>query len=473
MQEIRFFNTLGRRHEPFKPQTPGEVRLYTCGPTVYNHSHIGNLRTFLFEDFLCRSLRFLGYRVTQVMNLTDVDDKTIRGAQAAQVSLREFSEEFIASFFEDLDTLKVERAAEYPRATDHIPEMIAMIEELLAKEFAYRSDDGSVFFRIAADEDYGRLSGIDLTQVRRGVRVASDEYEKEDARDFVLWKAAKAGEPSWDSPWGPGRPGWHLECSAMSQKFLGRTFDMHCGGVDNIFPHHENEIAQSESANGCVMATTWLHSEHLVVDGQKMSKSLGNQYTLKDLLAQGVNPRALRYLFLATHYRQKLNFTFESLGAAESALRRVDEMRFRLEHATEGVEERPAIAELTQHLERDFAEALADDLNASEALGTVFRFVRGVNRAIEAEDLGPGDRQRVLDSLALVDRALGFLDPANWATEEVAEGFSDADIDRLMEERQEARKRRDFATSDRIRDELTGQGIIIEDTPQGARWRRG
>jgi len=473
MQEIRFYNTLGRRHEVFKPQAPGEVRLYTCGPTVYGHSHIGNLRTFLFEDFLSRALRFLGYRVSHIMNITDVDDKTIRGALEASLSLREFTDVFVSSFFEDLDTLQVERAAEYPRATEHIPEMIAMIEQLLAKGFAYSSGDGSVFFRIAADEDYGRLSGIDTSQVRRGERVASDEYEKEDVRDFVLWKAAKEGEPWWDSPWGAGRPGWHLECSAMSMKFLGETFDIHCGGVDNIFPHHENEIAQSESATGRPFATTWLHSEHLMVDSQKMSKSLGNQYTLRDLLAKGVKPRALRYLFLATHYRQKLNFTFDSLGAAESALKRIDEMRFRLAHAAPGEASTETATAFTAQLESEFSAALADDLNASEALASLFRFVRKVNRAIEAGDLGPGDQQRILGALASVDRVLAVLDPAAWEEQAAADGLSDAEIEQLLNDRQEARQRRDFAASDRLRDELTAQGIIIEDTPQGARWRRG
>jgi cysteinyl-tRNA synthetase len=474
MQEIRFYNTLGRCHEVFKPLTPGKVQLYTCGPTVYNHAHIGNLRTFLFEDFLSRSLRFLGHDVTHIMNLTDVDDKTIRGALEASLSLREFTDGFVSSFFEDLDTLKVERAAAYPRATEHIPEMIALIERLLAKGFAYSNDDGSVFFRIAADEDYGRLSGIDTSQVQRGERVASDEYAKEDVRDFGLWKAAKEGEPSWESPWGLGRPGWHLECSAMSMKYLGETFDIHCGGVDNIFPHHENEIAQSESATGHCLANTWLHSEHLMVDGQKMSKSLGNQYTLRDLLAKGVNPRALRYLFLATHYRQKMNFTFESLGAAESALKRVDEMRFRLAHAEIGEAPNEIATTLTAQLEDDFAAALADDLNASEALASLFRFVREVNRTIEAGDLGSGDRERVLKALTSVDRVLAVLDPAVWDHEVAANGgLSDQEIESLVGDRQEARQRRDFAASDRIRDELMEHGIILEDTPQGARWRRG
>ncbi len=308
--------------------------MYTCGPTVYNTAHIGNMRTFLFEDVLRRSLQFLGWQVEQVMNLTDVDDKTIDGAASAGVSLREFTQPFINSFFEDLDRLHIQRAEHYPRATEHIAEMLQLIQALVEKGYAYESD-GSVFFRIGEDADYGKLSGFDLSQVRQGERVASDDYDKEDVRDFVLWKGAKEGEPAWDSPWGPGRPGWHLECSAMGMKYLGETFDIHCGGVDNIFPHHENEIAQSESATGKPFVHTWIHAEHLIVDGEKMSKSLGNFYTLQDLLDRGADLRALRYQLLSVHYRKKLNFTFDGLADAGAALKRLDEMRFRLQHAIE------------------------------------------------------------------------------------------------------------------------------------------
>ncbi|HEX6202476.1 MAG TPA: cysteine--tRNA ligase [Thermoanaerobaculia bacterium] len=468
-----FFNTLGRKLVPFEPIVPGEARLYTCGPTVYGHVHIGNLRTFLFEDVLRRALGYLGYRVTQVMNLTDVDDKTIEGANRAGVPLDDFTAPFIDSFFADLDTLHVERAERYPRATEHVAEMIALIERLLAAGVAYEKE-GSVFFRIAADADYGKLSGIDLDEVRQGERVASDEYGKEDVRDFVLWKAAKPGEPTWDSPWGPGRPGWHVECSAMSMKYLGETFDIHSGGVDNVFPHHENEIAQSESATGRPLAHLWLHSEHLIVDGAKMSKSLGNQYVLADLLAKGVEPRALRYLFVSVHYRQKLNFTFPSLEAAANALRRIDEMRFRLDHAAESG---PPDAALTAAVERataDFAAALADDLNTAAALAAVFGLVREVNVAIEAERLGEGDRQRVLDALAGFDRVLGVLDPAAWRRDAPAPaGPTDEEIDSLVTARTEARARRDWAEADRLRDELAAAGVVLEDTPGGTRWKRG
>ncbi len=468
--DLSLFNTLGRRREPLQPLHAGEVRIYTCGPTVYNDIHIGNLRTFLFQDLLRRSLRYLGYGVTQVMNLTDVDDKTIQGAHQAGVSLAAYTEPFIRTFLRDLDGLHIERVERFPKATEHIPEMIELIARLVEKGYAYESE-GSVFFSIAKDEDYGKLSGFDLDQARQGERVASDEYGKDDVRDFVLWKAVKPDEPSWDSPWGPGRPGWHIECSAMSMKYLGETFDIHCGGVDLIFPHHENEIAQSESATGNPFVRTWLHGEHLIVDGQKMSKSLGNQYTLPDLLARGCSPRALRYLFLSVHYRQKLNFTFESLEGAAGALRRVDEMRFRLQHAAGRAEADSRLAEAADRLRSEFAAGLADDLNVAVGLAALFGFVKEVNVAIEEGRIGAGDRQRVLDALADVDRVLGVLDPAEWEEGQAPEDDA-AEIERLIEERNAARGRRDFAASDRLRDELAARGIVLEDTPQGTRWKR-
>jgi cysteinyl-tRNA synthetase len=496
--ELVLYNTLGRRLAKLEPLVSGEVRIYACGPTVYNDVHIGNLRTFLFQDLLRRSLRYLGYRVTHVMNITDVDDKTIQGAHRAGVDLAAYTEPFIRSFLADLDALHMERVEHYPRATEHIGEIQELISRLIERGYAYLSD-GSVFFSIARDEDYGRLSGFDLAQVRRGERVASDEYGKEDVRDFVLWKAVKPGEPAWDSPWGPGRPGWHVECSAMSMKYLGETFDLHCGGVDLIFPHHENEIAQSESATGKPFVRTWLHSEHLIVDGQKMSKSLGNQFTLKDLLERGASPRALRYLFLSVHFRQKLNFTFESLEAAGGALRRIDEMRFRLAHAAESGAADPRVAAAAERLRADFSAALADDLNVSAALAALFGFVREANVAIE-RGLGGGDRVRILAALADADQVLGVLDPAGWEATEgsgasgaagagggaggllepdakaaavaKAAAEADAEIERLVRERDEARKRRDYAAADRLRADLAARGIVVDDTPQGARWKR-
>ena len=471
MPEPVLFNTMGRQLAPLDPVEPGVVRLYTCGPTVYNDIHIGNLRTFLFGDLLRRSLRHLGYQVVQVMNLTDVDDKTIQRAHESGLSLDEYTAPFIESFHRDLDTLHIERPEHFPRATEHISEIIELIARLIERGFAYEID-GSVWFSIARDADYGRLSGFDLAQVRRGERVANDEYAKDDVRDFALWKAVKPGEPAWESPWGPGRPGWHIECSAMSMKYLGPTFDLHCGGVDLIFPHHENEIAQSESATDQPFVRHWMHSEHLIVDGQKMSKSLGNQYTLKDLLDRGYAARAIRYLFLSVHYRQKLNFTFESLEGAAGALRRIDEMRFRLAHAQESGDPDARLAETAATLKTDFAAALAEDLNAAAALAALFVFVKEVNVAIEERRIGTGDRERILAALAHVDQVLGVLDPTAWPDAATPADDEAEEIERLIQARQEARKRRDFAESDRIRDEIAARGILLEDTPQGTRWKR-
>jgi cysteinyl-tRNA synthetase len=492
---VRLHNTLGRRTEELVTLEPGEVRLYTCGPTVYNHVHVGNLRTFLFEDLLKRSLELLGYRVRHVMNLTDVDDKTIRGAQERGVPLAEFTAPFVASFHADMATLGAEPADDYPRATDpaSIAKMHEIIARLLERGHAYLSD-GSVWFRIASDEDYGKLSGARLDAARSGDRVAQDEYEKEDVKDFVLWKGAKPGEPSWDSPWGPGRPGWHIECSAMSAILLGETLDVHCGGVDNIFPHHENEIAQSESANGAPFARFWLHSEHLIVDGQKMSKSLGNQYTLADLLERGLDPRALRYALISVHYRQKLNFTFDGVRAAAAALQRVDEMLFRLGHYSaqqkqsisgrnpargdespgSGGSDRDFQSRVGRFTD-EFEAGLADDLNVSAALAALFELVRDVNVAIEAGSLAADDPRRIETALRRADRALNvvfFEGKRDGTAASEPPRQSDEEVNRWIEMRRQARARRDFAESDRIRDELAAGGVVLEDTPQGTRWKR-
>ena len=476
MEPVKLYNSLGRRLEELEPLEPGHVRLYTCGPTVYDRVHIGNLRTFVFEDVLRRALRFFGYRVTQAMNLTDVEDKIIAAAIEAGVDIGDFTAPHVRSFFEDLSALRIERVEHYPRATAHIDEMIAMVEQLLEQGYAYRADD-SVFFRIAADADYGKLSGIDLDQVRQGARVQSDEYGKEDARDFVLWKGAKEGEPEWASPWGPGRPGWHIECSAMSQKYLGTTFDIHCGGVDNLFPHHENEIAQSESANGSPLARYWLHSEHLTVDGEKMSKSLGNCHTLGDLQGRGLPARSIRYLLISVHYRQQLDFTFAKVAEAERALKRVDDMRFRLAHEAEEACGTAPIEAAVAGFEGGFAAALADDLNTSAALGAVFRFVHDVNGIID-RGLPAGTQDRVEGALERADQVLAVLDAGAWTGDsgsgagEAGGGLSDAEIERLVEARSEARAARDFAAADRIRDELAAAGVVVEDAPGGSRWKR-
>ncbi len=468
---MHLFNSLGRRLQEFEPLEPGHVRLYACGPTVYDRVHIGNLRTFIFEDVLRRTLRFFGYRVTQAMNLTDVEDKIIAAAVEAEVDIAAFTAPHVESFFEDLAALRVEPVEHYPRATEHVAEMIALIERLLAAGYAYRADD-SVFFRIAADEDYGRLSGIDPGQVRRGPRVQSDEYDKEDARDFVLWKGAKEGEPEWPSPWGPGRPGWHIECSAMSQKYLGATFDIHCGGVDNLFPHHENEIAQSESANDSPLARYWLHSEHLTVDGEKMSKSLGNCYTLGHLLERGLSARAVRYLLASVHYRQQLDFTFDKLAEVGRALKRIDDMRFRLAHEVEKESDPAPLDRAASDFESAFAGALADDLNTAGALGAVFTFVHEVNASID-RGLPSGGKALVQASLDRADQVLAVLDAAAWAESSSADGaLSAGEIDALVEARSAARASRDFQAADRIRDELSQAGVLVEDAPGGSRWKR-
>ena len=386
----------------------------------------------------------------------------------------------IDRFFEDLDLLGIECAEHYPSATEHVAEMVAMIERLLERGYAYQTE-GSVYFSIEKFEQYGKLSGIDLTQVRKGERVAEDEYGKENPRDFVLWKAAKEGEPSWKSPFGDGRPGWHMECSAMSRAYLGDTFDIHCGGVDNIFPHHENEIAQSVCANGVAFVRYWLHAEHLLVDGAKMSKSLGNQYTLGDLLDRGLNLRALRYLFLSVHYRKKLNFTFDALEAAAAALDRLDRMATRLAEAGESdqVVDGCCLRLACRSLEKEFCAALADDLNVSAALGALFTFSHQLNSRVD-RGITARERTESHETLAKVDRVLGVLDPARWqaktadvfTADQPGEG-NDEKIELLVERRNVARANRDFAEADRIRGELNEMGVTLEDGPSGTRWRRG
>jgi cysteinyl-tRNA synthetase len=469
---LRLTNTLTRSLDPWTPLVERQARLYTCGPTVYARVHIGNLRTFVWEDLLCRVLRAQGLEVTQVMNLTDIDDKTIRGAVAEGLPLREFTDKHIVTFHEDMKTLGVTPARLYPRATDHIPEMVDIVKRLAARGHTYESE-GSIWFRIASFPGYGKLSRIDLTQVKRGARVADDEYEKEDAKDFALWKAAKEGEPdsaTWTTELGRGRPGWHLECSAMSMKYLGETFDIHTGAVDNVFPHHENEIAQSEGATGKPFVNTWLHAEHLIVDGEKMSKSKGNFYTLPDVLARGYPARAVRYLFLSVPYRQKLNFTFDGLAAAVSALERVDSLDRRLAEragseaatdATEGFTAR--IAEARTELWR----SLEDDLNTAAALSAVFVFVREANADLSELKLTPAEAAAARGFLREVDAVFGFFPPVGDEPKSLEE-----EVAARIAERQDARKRRDFKRADAIRDELAARGIVLEDTPQGVRWKR-
>ncbi len=457
---FRIHNTLTRRREDVRPLVAGEVRLYTCGPTVYNYAHIGNFRAYVFEDLLRRWLRFKGFRVIQVMNLTDVDDKTIRGSQAAGVSLSEFTAPFKQAFFEDIRTLNIEPAEHYPAATDHVPEMIELIQVLFDKGHAYQSDDGSVYFRIDTWPAYGKLAQLDRSGMRSGVRVAADEYDKENAADFALWKAwdEPDGAVAWDSPWGRGRPGWHIECSAMSMKYLGPGFDIHTGGVDNIFPHHEDEIAQSEAATGQPFATAWMHCAHLMVDGHKMSKSGGNFHTLRDVLGRGWTGREVRYELLATHYRAPLNFTFASLEAARTSLKRIDEFTARLADAAAKASPGPLPGWAQAAADR-FEAAMDDDLNISAALAALFDGLREGNAVMDAGLLGPSDAAAVQDLFRRWDGALGVLQkPA----EEIP-----AQIQSLLDRRQAARAAKDWAQSDALRDEIAARGWTVKDTPKG------
>ncbi|KDA53233.1 cysteinyl-tRNA synthetase [Thermoanaerobaculum aquaticum] len=462
--ELFFTNTAARTAERFTPLQPGEVRMYTCGPTVYNYVHIGNLRTFLFEDVLRRTLKVAGFQVRQVMNLTDIDDKTIRGANAEGVSLRAYTDRYIAAFFEDIDTLRCERVEYYPRATDFIPQMVELIARLKEKGYTYELE-GSTYFRIAAFPDYGKLSGVDPSQIKPGARVDADEYEKEDVRDFVLWKAARPGEPYWDTPFGPGRPGWHLECSTMAIALLGESIDIHAGGVDLIFPHHENEIAQSEAATGKPFVKYWLHSEHLVVEGQKMAKSAGNFFTLRDLLERGHDPLAIRYLLISVPYRQKLNFTFDALHAAEAAVSRIGNTLRRLHYAPAAGGEGDLPVSAASEFVAEFEKALGDDLNTARALAALHTFLTKVNQALDAGGLSAEAMSATKAALRLANGVLGVFP-------EVTTEETDAEVEALIQKRAEARARRDFATADAIRKQLADRGIILEDTPSGTLWRR-
>ncbi|MDX1624242.1 MAG: cysteine--tRNA ligase [Gemmatimonadota bacterium] len=463
---LELYDTMRRETVPFSPLEPGVVRLYTCGPTVHDFAHIGNLRTFVQEDLLRRVLEARGYDVVQVMNITDVDDKIIRKAKTAGVSIGEFTAGYTEKFFEDLDALRVERVEHYPAATGHIDEMVALVERLTERGHTYATDDGSVYFRIVSFPDYGKLSRIDLSEMEDGARVESDEYGKEDPKDFALWKAAKPEEASWETPLGRGRPGWHLECSAMAMAYLGETIDLHVGGVDLIFPHNENEIAQSEGATGKPFSRYWLHAEHLIVEGQKMAKSLGNFLTLRDLLERGHRPRQIRYLLLSAPYRTQLNFTFEGLDQAAAALERLGDFVDRLGSLPEGEGASPALAERTREAREAFDAALDDDLNTSRALGAVFEWVRDVNRAIDEGNVTTADRPGLEGFLEAFDRVFDVLEP-----DPGEEDLSD-EIEALIEERERAREERDFERADAIREELAGRGIVLEDTPEGVRWKR-
>jgi len=462
---LRFFNTYSRKIEEFEPRDAAAraIGIYTCGPTVYSRAHIGNFRAYIFEDLLQRHLELRGYKVHRVMNITDVDDKTIRGAREAKVPLSKFTEQFKKAFFEDAEMLRIKRADEFPAATDqrYVDRMIAMIEELIARGLAYQADDKSVYFRINKFPNYGKLAHFDLTQLQSTGRVKHDEYDKEHIGDFALWKAwdEEDGHVKWDSPWGPGRPGWHIECSAMATALLGDQIDIHCGGVDNIFPHHEAEIAQSEGVTGKKFVHYWLHCAHLLVDGQKMAKSLGNFYIVPDVLAKGYTGRELRYALLRVHYRVPLNFTWEGMKEARESLGRIDEWLARLREVAErGNAQRPA-PNVQRPIQPDFENALDDDLNISAALGFLFESIRETNRAMDENKLDAASATAWLDWWKRMNTVLGLESETKMMVPE--------DVAQLAKEREKARREKNWKGSDELRDRIFELGWEVRDTKDG------
>jgi cysteinyl-tRNA synthetase len=476
MGEIHFQNTLSGRKEVFVPLHPGEVRIYSCGPTVYNYAHVGNFRTFVFNDILLRFLTSRGFKVIHVMNLTDVDDRIIANSAAAGIGIREYTDKYIQIFLADCKAMGMETPEYIVRATDTIEDMVELIERLTANGYTYASE-GSTYFRIAKFPAYGRLAKLDVSGIQAGARVDVDRYEKADARDFALWKAPKPGEYFWETEIGPGRPGWHIECSAMAMKYLGETLDIHTGGIDLVFPHHENEIAQSEGATGKPFVRYWLHAEHLMMDSVVMSKSKGNFFTLRELLTRGVKPSSLRFLLASVPYRRQLNFTEEGLQQAASSVERLRNFAARLK-AEQFPQGKSASSERAAKAEEEFEQGLEDDLNTAQALAAIFDLVREANTAMDRGEFRQGDIDPVVHALEAFDhifsimndddgdklRALGLAD---------ASAPSDNEIEALVAERQAARKRRDFAAADRIRQELAARGILLEDTRDGGiRWKR-
>jgi cysteinyl-tRNA synthetase len=467
---LRLHNTLTGDKEAFEPLEPGRVTMYTCGPTVWNFAHIGNYRAFLFYDLLRRHLRVSGYRPEHVMNLTDIDDRILDQAMHAHTTITEYTQPYEKAFFEDMATLRAERVEQYPKATAHIPEMIEMISTLIAQGNAYAAEDGDVYFRIASFPDYGRLSHLDRAGLKPGARVATDKYDKESVSDFALWKKAQPGDEelgaAWDAPFGKGRPGWHIECSAMSKRFLGVTLDVHAGGVDLLFPHHENEIAQSESANHKTFVRMWMHSEFLFdATGEKMSKSAGGFVTLRDLLRAGHDPLAVRFFLIANaHYRSRLRLSLEALHSAAEQVRRLREFADRLHRATPAGSDDVELEEKIEATRAGYRAALDDDLNLPHGVGLVFELIREANAALDAERVGTGNKASLLAMLDDVDQHLDVI-----RAEEP--GLAE-EVERLIAEREEARKARDFVRADRIREDLRRRGIALEDSKDGVRWRR-
>jgi cysteinyl-tRNA synthetase len=465
---IKLYNTLTRKKEAFKPLKEGHVGIYNCGPTVYSYAHIGNFRSYVFADLLRRYLEWKGLRVKQVMNLTDVDDKTIRNSRKEGLPLKEFTEKYSKAFFEDLKTLNIKSASLYPKATEHIKEMVSLVKRLESKGYAYKGQDG-IYYSIRNFKDYGKLSGTSLEGLKAGARVKQDEYDKAKASDFALWKFwdNEDGDVFWETELGKGRPGWHIECSAMSMKYLGETFDIHTGGVDLIFPHHENEIAQSEAATGKRFVNYWMHNEHLLVEGQKMAKSLGNFFTLRDLLGKGYSPKGIRYLLLSGHYRAKLNFTADAMKSAEETVKGLENFVAEMQ-AANGPESHPCIKKLAHETRNGFEKAMDDDLNTPLGLKAIFDMAKEVNRL---SPLSGDDAKHVLELVFELDNVLGLgLSEAGkvWHTPEEAE----PEIKKLIREREHFRREKKWKEADHIRDSLRKMGIIVEDGPQGPRWKR-
>jgi cysteinyl-tRNA synthetase len=489
---LRLFNTLTGQLDALEPADGNALRMYACGPTVYDYGHIGNFRTFLQIDVLRRFLRLSGVAVRHVMNITDVDDKIIRNAAAANIAIGAYTSQFVDAFFEDLESLRVERPEQIARATEHIAQMVELIEKLAAAGAAYKVEDGSWYFRLRSFPEYGKLSKKDLGGMEDGARVDVDEYEKDSARDFALWKAPKAGEMSWDTAIGPGRPGWHIECSAMAMEYLGESFDLHCGGEDLMFPHHENEIAQSETATHKQFARHWMHVRFLLVDGKKMSKSEGNFYTLRDLLLKGFKASAIRLALISVPYRRPFNFTFDSLTDATNAIDRLRTFRARLELGKFLAGENPVLQEAAKKARAAFFEALANDLNTADALAPIFELVRAANTAMDDEQLFTADRDAMLPVLVDFDAVFDVLEDRDaeptrralaWAEQEgrmsevapeliAAQSLGDAAIEALVAERAAAKKARNFARADQIRNELAEKGVVLEDSKDDVRWKR-
>lgn len=475
---IRFYNTLGHSLEEFHPLREKEVRMYTCGPTVWNYPHIGNYRTFVFEDLLRRFLKLSGFKVTQVMNLTDVDDRIIKICRENKVGLHELTETYVRAFFEDLDFLGIERAEVYPRATEHVPEMVKIIESLLEKGIAYRSEDGSIYYSIAKFPKYGKLSGLKISELKAGARVRQDDYDKASAQDFALWKAWEEsdGDIFWETSLGKGRPGWHIECSAMSIKYLGEEFDIHTGGVDNIFPHHENEIAQSEAFTGKRFVKYWIHAEHLLINDEKMAKRLGNVITVREIRKMGINGQTLRLLLLSGHYRAQLNFAEKSLEQAASSVKRITEFVLRLEESRKSVggnaaDEFNALAsELVEKTRVTYMRALENNLDTPSALAAVYEFITEGNRLLDRAGAGGLGLKGVDAMLDFINREFNYIFGAFEKQAEVQELAPE--ISSLLEERKIAREARDWAKSDMLRQKLLEAGVEVQDTPQGQKWRR-